>query len=245
MKASAQSAGVYIPSSGSQGYHIVLKTNDTFDLYKVTALQVTPNNCMNTNNQTNWGTWSVKTQVHPTTGANNSPKNYPFPANGVIFVEDHVWVDGAINSARITIAAGKFPDNVSTRKDIIINNDLTYTNYNGTDVMSLVAQRNVTTGLYSEDALRVDAALVAQNGRAGRFYYGSNCRANSINYYTRNSITLYGMIATNERYGFAYTDGTGYQDRNIIYDSNLLYSPPPSFPLTSSQYQTISWQEVQ
>lgn len=245
MKASAQSAGVYIPSSGSQGYHIVLKTNDTFDLYKVTALQATPSNCTNTNNQTNWGTWSVKTQVNPTTGANNSPQNYPFPANGIIFAEDHVWVDGAINSARLTIAAGKFPDNVSTRKDIMINNDLTYTNYNGTDVLSLVAQRNVTTGLYSDDILRVDGALVAQNGRVGRFYYGSNCRANNINYYVRNSITLFGMIATNERYGFAYTDGTGYQNRNIIYDSNLLYGPPPSFPLTSSQYQTISWQEVQ
>lgn len=245
MKASAQSAGVYIPSSGSLGYHIVFKSDDTFDLYKVTALQPTPSNCSNTNNQTNWGTWSVKTQVHPSTGANNSPQNYPFPANGVVFVEDHVWVDGVINSARMTIAAGKFPDNVSTRKDIMINNDLIYTNYNGTDVISLVAQRNISTGLFSDNDLRVDAALVAQNGRAGRYYYESDCKLGGVNYYTRNSITLFGMIATNDRYGFAYTDGTGYQTRNIIYDSNLLYSPPPSFPLTSSQYQTISWQEVQ
>ena len=52
------------------------------------------------------------------------------------------------------------------------------------------------------------------------------------------------MIVTDQRYGFAYTDGTGYQTRNIIYDANLLYSPPPSFPLTSDQYQTISWEEV-
>jgi hypothetical protein len=244
MKANAQSNGVYIASSGSQGYHIVLKTNDTFDLYKVTALQPAPSNCTNTNNQDDWGTWSVKTQVHPVSGANNTPQNYPFPANGIIFVEDHVWVDGAINGARITVAAGKFPDNVSTRKDIMINSDLIYSTYSGSDVVSLVAQRNVSAGLFSDDDLRVDAALVAQNGRVGRYYYESDCKTGGINYYERNSITLFGMIATNSRYGFAYTDGTGYETRNIIYDSNLLYGPPPSFPLTSSQYQTISWQEV-
>jgi hypothetical protein len=53
------------------------------------------------------------------------------------------------------------------------------------------------------------------------------------------------MIATNTRYGFAYTDNTGYTTRNINYDGNLLYAPPPSFPLTSNQYSTISWEEVQ
>ena len=52
------------------------------------------------------------------------------------------------------------------------------------------------------------------------------------------------MIGSYQRYGFAYTDGTGYQTRNLIYDVNLLYGPPPSFPLTTDTYQTISWEEV-
>jgi hypothetical protein len=52
------------------------------------------------------------------------------------------------------------------------------------------------------------------------------------------------MIASSDRYGFAYTDNTGYATRIINYDANLLYGPPPSFPLTSDQYQTISWREV-
>jgi hypothetical protein len=52
------------------------------------------------------------------------------------------------------------------------------------------------------------------------------------------------MIASYARYGFAYTDGTGYNIRNINYDANLLYAPPPSFPLTSDQYEILSWQEV-
>ena len=41
------------------------------------------------------------------------------------------------------------------------------------------------------------------------------------------------MIATNKRYGFAFTDGTGYATRTIIYDAALLYSPPPYFPLAA------------
>ncbi len=53
------------------------------------------------------------------------------------------------------------------------------------------------------------------------------------------------MIVTNQRYGFAYTGetDTGYQIRQLNYDGNLLYGPPPSFPLTSDQYTIISWEE--
>ncbi|MEK7641825.1 MAG: hypothetical protein AAB365_02415 [Patescibacteria group bacterium] len=240
MKSNAQASGRYYAHSGSQGYHIVLKTNDTYDLYRVNSLRSAPNNCTNTANQTNWGTWSVNSQTL-------IASNQTFPANGIIFLEDHVWVDGTINGARLTIASGRFPDNVTTRTDITINDDLLYTNYDGTDVISLIAQRNINVGLWSQDDLRIDAALVAQNGRAGRWYYENDCRTTGgggQNYYVRNQLTLYGMIATNERYGFAYTDDTGYTNRDIIYDSNLLYGPPPSFPLTSSQYTTISWQEI-
>ena len=61
-------------------------------------------------------------------------------------------------------------------------------------------------------------------------------------YHIRQTITSYGMIATNQRYGFAYTDGNGYQTRNLIYNASLLYGPPPSFPLTSDQYVTLSWE---
>ncbi len=240
MKTAAQSSGRYYAHSGAQGYHLVLKTTDKYDIYRVDSLRAAPNNCTNTANQTNWGTWSVNAQTL-------LASNQDFPSNGIIFLEDHVWVDGTINTARLTIASGRFPDNVTTRTDITVNADLKYTNYDGKDVISLIAQRNINVGLFSEDDLRIDAALVAQNGRAGRWYYESDCRTTGgggQNYYTRTLLTLYGMIASNLRYGFAYTDGTGYDSRDIIYDNNLLYGPPPSFPLTSSQYTTISWEEI-
>jgi hypothetical protein len=119
--------------------------------------------------------------------------NYAIPSNGLIFLEDNAWVEGAINGARVTIAVGRFPDNPSTRPQLTINNNLTYTNYDGTDVVALISQGNVNVGLVSANNLRIDGALVSQNGRVGRYYYSSNCGAN----YVRNSLTLYGMIATN------------------------------------------------
>lgn len=234
MKTDAQANGKYFAASGGLGYHIVLKTNDTFDIYRVNTLTAAPSNCTNVLSQSGWGTWSVATQTFLA--------NHPFPNNGLIFTEDNTWVDGMINTARVTIAAATFPDNAATRKSITVNADLKYTNYDGSDVIALIAQNNINVGLFSSNVLRIDAALVAQNGRAGRYYYdpgtGSNrCSPNAV----RSTLTLYGMIGTNQRYGFAYTDGTGYGVRDITYDGNLLYGPPPSFPLTTDQYQTISW----
>lgn len=97
----------------------------------------------------------------------------------------------------------------------------------------------------SEDDLRIDASLIAQNGFVGRYYYDnpSGFQTRCSPYHERQTITLWGMLATNLRYGFAYTDGTGYQTRNINYDGSLLYAPPPGFPLTGDDYITLSWEE--
>jgi hypothetical protein len=238
MKSDALANGFYRSSSGNLGYHVVLKTNDKFDLYRVTGFVNAPSGCTNIQDQSGWGTWSVRNQ--------QLIGNFPFPTNGIIFLEDDIFVDGQINTARLTIVAALFPDNPPSRKNIIVNNDLLYTNYDGQDAIGLIAQGNTHIGMVSENDLRIDAALIAQNGRVGRYYYrppsGGSQRCSP--YQVRQVITSYGMIATNQRYGFAYTDGNGYQTRNLIYDANLLYGPPPSFPLTSDQYVTISWEEV-
>ena len=238
IKAAAQASGRYFAASGAQGYDIVLNTNNTFTVYIVNSLVNPPGSCTNSANQTGWGTWSINNEsLRPGT------HTFAIPANGLIFVEDNVWVRGQINNSRVTIASGRFPDNPATRTSITVNSDLSYTNYDGRDVISLIAQNNVTVGLRSDNNLRIDGALVSQNGRIGRYYYGTNCVSGGTNWYTRNEIILHGMLATYGRYGFAYTDGTGYVSRLINYDANLLYGPPPSFPLTSDQYTTISWEE--
>jgi hypothetical protein len=241
MKAAAIAEGVYATSSGAFGFDVVLFPDDTYQIYKITALVPAPNGCTNMSNQDGWGTWSIQSETLYKSGT--------LPENGVFFLEDNVWVRGTIDSARVAIASGVFPDNPTTRTNITVNDDLRYTNYDGTDSIALIAQNNINVGLVSADTLRIDGALVAQNGRVGRYYYQPPNNQSHNNKcgttVTRSKITLYGMLGSNLRYEFGYTDETGYQDREIIYDSHLLYNPPPQFPLYSNEYQIVSWEEVQ
>lgn len=229
----ATTSGLYFASSTAAGYKVVLKTNDTLDLYRVSDLRTfAPASCSDAD-----GTWTPNTTV--------LVGNYPFPANGLIFLEDHVWVEGIIDGARLSIVAAQMPDpGASNRKSMTINNDILYTSYDGTDTLALIGQNNVNVGFYSEDDLRIDAALVAQNGRVGRFSYSDT---DCVPYKNRNSITTYGTIVTALQYGFAYGDPVtnGYSFRNLIYDAFLLYNPPPYFPQTEDFHEVISWKEIE
>ncbi len=257
IKADAQASGRYFAGSGALGYKLIFNSvvsgTDTFTVYRINNLRSPPSGCSNSQNQTGWGTWSIGTGGSALTLIGT----YPIPANGLIFMEDHVWVEGTISDTRVTVASGRFPDNSSTRTSITVNANINYTYTDGRDVIALISQNNINVGLFSADVLDIDAALLAQNGRVGRYYYGTSCRSGGSNYeYRRQQITLYGMIATSQRYGFTWTGsnyncggsigyiGSGYCVRNITYDANLLYGPPPSFPLTSDQYTTISWEEI-
>lgn len=231
IKALAQASGTYFPSSTAQGYDLALATSGTYSVYKVTGLVATPHGCNNTG-ATGWGTWSVNTESLIATGT--------IPQNGNMFFEDNLWVRGQINNKRVTIASGRFPDNAATRSSITVNNSLTYTNFNGSDTLALVAQNNLNIGLMSDNALTIDGALVTVNGAIQRYSY-SGCGTDA----SRASLTTDGMLASNLQSGFYYSATDGYQTRSYNYDSNLLYGPPPSFPLSTNQYSIISWDEIQ
>lgn len=242
LRTSAQSNGIYYAASGSSGYHIVVKTTDQFDIYRVTGV-------------------SSQCSGQDTDRINNQSlvsSNVNFPANGVVFVEDKLWIDGQINTAQITFAAARIGATPAQEKSIIINNDLKYTNYDGTDKIGLIAQNNISIGLTSEGSfsgssnaqeLRIDGALLAQNGRVGRNYFARSCDST---YYQRNDVTIYGSIGTAKRYGFTWICGgswtigdncdSGYQNRTILFDPYLTLLPPPSFPTTGS-YEILSYKE--
>ena len=207
------------------GYNLVLRTDGKFDLYVVK--QVYPD-CSGS------PSWSI----YPG-GTVLVESGITFPANGVIYLGDNVWVEGQINNSRVTIVAKCQTCNSGGGANIIVNNDLKYTNYDGRDVVGLIAENDFNTGQYSDSNLQIDAALVAMSGRVGRGHYSSYCDG-----YNPGTLRLYGMIASNQRYGFAFTDGAGYTTRTIIYDGNLLFAPPPSFPLTADNYQVVSWTEL-
>lgn len=197
-----------------EGYHITLRTDDKIEKRLVYSKGSS--------------TYNITDQ--------SSAEIFDIPANGLIFIEDDAWVDGTIDTARITIASANLESDV-IETNIYINNDIRYTHTDGQEVIGLIAENDISVGLYSENDLRIDAALLAQKGRVGRDHYGFS------SYRWRNTITVYGSIATNHRYGFAWTDGTGYTTRNLFFDNNLLYTPPPFFP-TGNTYDLDLWEDL-
>jgi len=448
IKTKAIANGIYLPPSAGQGYHLTLRTDDKLDM-RVVNVQLSCQYsgsfldygyCSNNANQactqdsTCSGSGGVCLKASHSIGTRvNDQASFTYqsasslgvavPTNGIIYAEDDLWVDGQVDGARLTIVATQSSaDPIRRPGNVYINKDLTYTHYDGTDALGLIAQKDILVGFFSKDALRIDAALIAQTGHVGRPYYGSgftsstnnadfrlypntgactvntsqSCTsdANCTNYCTANSsrtcttnaqcnnyclantsktcnnngecnnycqgdtsktcttsadcrycsgdhsrsctsnakcnhyctgnhskgcsnnsdctgfgscdnsspsagsclpttgpcltgdtcslgdtcvtgdscslsknpaggttcqeyrlrstITTFGSLATNQRYGFAWvgslfncgvsTNNSGYCTRNLNFDSNLTYAPPPDFP-TTGQYKTISWEE--
>jgi hypothetical protein len=157
-------------------------------------------------------------------------------------VRDNVWVEGNIPAdKRITIAAH---DSRSSRTPRIFigRDDINYEDYEHDTVLGLAAEGDVSIIRYddsmSDNPLHIDAVLLSQKGRIGRDHFSSSSSDQ------RDTIELYGAIATNVRMGFGYTDGTGFQTRKLIFDNNLLYSPPPLFP-TGNSYAIDQWDEIE
>lgn len=218
MKSEAQSgSGVYFTGTGvnNRGTHIELRTDGTFRARQVrtynTAYSITAYN----------GSWTT----------------YTIPDDGIIFVEDNVWLYGTVNDRRVTVVAADLVGGPAP--SVYILNDIRYTNSDGRDIIGVIAQNSIEIGWASESDLQIDAALLAQQGRVGREHYTSKGYSPD----TKSIITVNGAIATNLRYGFAWTDGTGYQTRNLYYDNNLLYYPPPYFP-TGTEYEMDLWEEL-
>lgn len=256
MKSEAQAGrGKYFDNSGV-GRQITLLANGTFDVCTVNAYDAyNPTYGTGTNGITNYsgivsgGTATYNGSSCVTSAccdsascawvSNNnhnrgkcvSKSNYPIVDNGAIFVEDNIWLSGIINTKRISVVAANLIGGAIP--SVYISNDVMYTNYNGNDILGIIGQNDIDIPRNSDTNLRIDGALLAQQGRVGREYYSG---------LVKSTITIYGAIATNLRYGFAYTDGTGYTTRNLYYDNNLLYFPPPYFP-TGTQYQMDLWEE--
>lgn len=173
----------------------------------------------------------------PSKGRCTTMTTQNIPDAGVIFVAENVWVDGIIDNKKVTIVAAELADEPNYgigMKNIYLTNNLLYTNTDGKDIIGLIAQKNIEVTRNSQNYLTIDAALLAKDGRVGRSYYDG---------IVKNTITINGSIATNLRYGFAYTDNTGYINRILNFDNNLLYYPPPFFP-TGTEYAIDQWDEL-
>jgi hypothetical protein len=209
----AQANGVYLGASGTLGYYLHLKSNGTVDIYTV-------------RNETAGGLTTTFV------------RNQAAPANGIFYVSDNVWVDGTGYSGRMTIASGKLPDNPSTNTSITVINNLTYAAKDGSSSLGLIAQNNVAVAPYAPSNLEIDAALLAQKGHVW-FADGGPVKTN---------LTFYGSIDSYNYWTWSWVNGggtvvSGYQSDSTTFDSNLTFSPPPSYPTTGS-FSVLNWREL-
>lgn len=228
MKSSAQTDGIYLPPSNQQGYSLVFKDDGTIDIYTVTSLAVGEPTGWDVDGNAHNGSLDYNTRV--------LLFNQAIPANGIIFIEDRTWVEGTVKG-KAMVVAGKLPYNVNTAPSILIPNSIVYVAKDGTNSLGLVGQQDILLTYNSPSTLEVDAALIAQNGSAQRYYYPNN---------VKTLIAIYGSTASYGTWTWSWVNGSGtivsgYTNTNTTYDSNLLYSPPPSFPLSPSGYQQIDW----
>lgn len=232
IKTGAQDGGFYRSSSGAQGYHLKFKSDATFDFYKVTSLKriPSPGYGKDINDVKHYESYDIQNEVFL--------GNFSNPENGLIFIEDQLWVEGTIRG-HLTVGSGKFPVNPNTYTSIIIPNNILYSTKDGSDSLGLIAQNSILIPRQSPDDLEIDAAVIAQNGSAQRFYYSGNIL---------DTLIIYGSVVSNGIWTWSWvTQGgsvvSGYRNTITNYDANLTYNPPPSFPV-GTEYHVISWREI-
>ena len=228
--AESETGGTYFLSpSNADGYSLVFNSNGTVSVYKVTSLQSEPT------------AWDVNgNAVNTSTDYKNRTLLFTenLPLSGIFYIEDKVWVEGVV-AGRVMIAAANLPYNASTAPNIYIPNNLTYATTNGTDSLGLLAQQNVIVSYAAPQNRTIDGALIAQNGSVEFLFYQNDAAV-------KNTINVFGSIMTFGQWTWTWVDGnnndvSGYATTNDVYDSNMLYSPPPSFPLSTSGYKQLSW----
>ncbi len=243
VKQAAQTEGLYLPASGRSGYHIIFTNDGNFTVKRVNSTSSIrgysvpgeglgaegQGGCRNLNqiitSETTLGTYSIA----------DTP---------IVFAEDNLWVEGGVRG-RITVVAASFPIQ-SSEVDIWIPNSITYGAYNGSDVLGLVSQNNIFFARDIPSNFQVDAVLMAQKGKIIRHRYTNNSCSTRIVGSVKNSLSINGALINYYKSYWNFVSGgtliSGFQNRTVNYDTNLLYSPPPYFP-TTGEYEFISWRE--
>lgn len=232
--------------NAARGYLIQLNTNGTYDLFYV-----------NGETDTSSPYTSALTLSAQGTGIT-------IPSSGVIFAEDNVWVrSNPTYHGRVTIAAGRLA--TTSNANITVADDIVYSTKNGADALGLVAEGEVSIAPYAPPAsgsfnFEVDAAMIAQSGTIGYpDVYNVNANRCTRGWVNANQrFTFYGAVATRQQWTWTWQRNnscadavqsganqyiSGILNNDTQYDYNLLYAPPPSFPITSS-FAILSWREV-
>lgn len=243
IKASAQASGLYFPrySSGGggvsfyKGYHLVFNSNNTITVYRVgneynTSIVAAVDGSSDTSdytrirNETLYGTYAI-------------PAGCP-----VVYVEDHVWVEGVVGTKVTVVAADTVHSGVDP--NIMLPGNITYTATDGSVGITVIAEKNILITPNSPSAMTLNGIFIAQNGAFGRNLY--SCPGT---FEPRTSLSLTGSTISNKRTGTRWVNGCGsgsdggYQTRVDSFDRKLSTSPPPFTPFTSSEFSFVEWHQ--
>ncbi len=233
IQSKAQSQGLYFGPSGKSGYHLIFKSNGTVEVRRVNSKENEPNGYA-------WGRYMNILKGTSLVGTYTPPANCP-----LIFVEDQVWLEGAVNG-KFTLAVADV-DTSGVDPSIILNNNITYSN-TSSGLLS-IGEYDVLIGLQVPDDMTLNGIFIAQNGHFGRNHYDTSMPNAWEDYIKRNSLTINGTIVSNGRVGTKWVSGTGvylsgFNNRFNSYDRNLVLDPPPLVPRTSDLYQFTYWRDA-
>lgn len=235
VRTDAQSDGILLSSSGAQGWHMVFN-GTTFDLYRVTSRDCYYGEGRWRRSRRRWY-WDGNIYCYDIR-SESFDSTRTIPANGAIFVEDDVWIEGIVDG-RVTIGVGEFPVQEPYHEAYITGN-LTYQQQASDDVLGVLAQGEVLVPYEVPDIMEINGAFLSQFRTVHRPFYYNN---------EKDTLTIVGSQISFEGGGWKYVNGwgnviSGFVNTVHTYDGNLRYNPPPGFPVGDT-YELISWEEVE
>lgn len=157
------------------------------------------------------------------------------PANGAVFVNGgHVTVSGTLRG-QLTIG---------TSENVVVTDHLDYAtnpaSRSGSDLLGLVAERDIVVAASAPSGLRIHASILAPNGSftVERWWSGP----------PKGELHILGGLIQDVRGAVGTFDPrqdrllSGYA-KDYRYDQRLLRLSPPFFPATG-QYEEVLWQEL-
>lgn len=235
MKQEAQNNGVYLLPSGAFGYHIIFAANGSYNVYRVS----------NVRTEDGWNVEDGCVTLNEIIRTEQFVGTYQTSEKQLVFAEDNLYINGVVNG-NITVVAAKFPLDIN-KMNIWIYNNLTYTAKDGSSRLGIVAQNDILFPQDLPQIFEINAAMYAQKGRVLRNSYKVQHCVNGPGA-VRQQLVIYGSIVSNMKSYWTYGQGelegptSGFSHPDIIYDSSLLYNPPPYFPTTGT-IELISWEE--
>lgn len=245
LKTTAQTSGKYFArvssgtgASANIGWHIVFNSNGTYTVKQVTS--VTGNTVTPINSTDSTTDYSV-------IAGEGSANTYTLPSScGLIFVEDNVWLEGTIPQ-KVTVVAGDDDQNI--QDNAYLRGNLQYAAHDGSDGLTVIARHDVLISGDSPQTMTLNGIFIADNGAFGRnlFLNGSKCNSS---YEPRTQLNILGTTVSSLRTGTQWSpiscgSGTaaGYLGRIDSFDRQNVVNPPPFTPITSTQWQFVSWQQ--